>query len=177
MDFRDISPRSISWTRGGKGAIFASRSTPGPILFQLPRMNATISTHSPGMFRVEFKLDVGNKVHQQFADWIADLEQSAVGTWSSTLKKSNLLYKNGFRIMFFSDTNVFDADGNMTVDFFKAQSVSALCALQGLWTSADKYGLRLNIKQLKLYDDALEYSKDANDAIAPSETPMFVDDD
>jgi hypothetical protein len=178
MDFRDISPRSISWIRNGRGAnIIATRSSSAkPIIFQIPRMNATISIHSPGMFRMDMKLNVEDKTHQQFAEWIVDLEQSAIGTWSSSLKRSNLLYKDGFRIMFFSDTNAFDSTGALSVDFFKAKSISALCALQGLWMSTDKYGLRLNVKQFKFFEDSLEYPKEQEEERV-IQTSMFVDDD
>ncbi|AGE50544.1 hypothetical protein PBCVCVR1_569R [Paramecium bursaria Chlorella virus CVR-1] len=178
MDFRDISPRSLTWTRGGRnGNIVASRSSSTrPIVFQIPRMNATISTHSPGMYRMDVKLNMADNTHRQFADWIADLEQSAVGTWSSTLKKSKLLYNDGFRVMFFADTNVFDSTGALSVDFFKAKSVSSLCILQGLWTTPDKYGIRFNVKQLKFFEDALEYPKEEEEP-AVKGVPLFIDDD
>ena len=178
MDFRDISPRSLTWARGGRnGNIVASRSSSTkPIMFQVPRMNATISTHSAGMYRMDVKLNMADETHRQFADWIADLEQSAVGTWSSTLKRSNLLYNDGFRVMFFSDTNVFDSTGALSVDFFKAKSVSSLCLLQGLWTSADKYGIRFNVKQLKFFEEPLDYPKSEEEP-AVKGAPMFIDDD
>ena len=178
MDFRDISPRSLTWSRSGRnGNIVASRpSSTKPLMFQIPRMNATISTHSPGMYRLDLKLNMADSTHRQFADWIADLEQSAVGTWSSTLKKSNLLYNDGFRLTFFSDTNVYDSTGALSVGFFKTKSVSSLCILQGLWTTADKYGIRFNIKQLKFFEDALEYPKGEEEP-AVQGVPMFIDDD
>jgi hypothetical protein len=180
MDFRDISPRSLTWSRSGRnGNIVASRpSSTKPLMFQIPRMNATISTHSPGMYRLDLKLNMADSTHRQFADWIADLEQSAVGTWSSTLKKSNLLYNDGFRLTFFSDTNVYDSTGALSVGFFKAKSVSSLCILQGLWTTADKYGIRFNVKQLKFFEDALEYETSSKEEeIVANNSFMFVDDD
>jgi len=179
MDFRDINPRSISWVRGGRnGAITASRaSSNGSIMFQIPRMNATIAVHSPGMYKIEMKLNKEDKTHQQFADWVADLECSAIGTWSSTLKRSSLIYSDGFRLMFFSDTNVFDSSGSLSVDFFKAKSVSVLCALQGLWTSEDKYGLRFAVKQIKFFEDELEYPVSSDEPAKMTTNPLFVDDD
>jgi hypothetical protein len=125
---------------------------------------------------MDVKLNMADETHRQFADWIADLEQSAVGTWSSTLKRSNLLYNDGFRVMFFSDTNVFDSTGALSVDFFKAKSVSSLCLLQGLWTSADKYGIRFNVKQLKFFEEPLDYPKSEEEP-AVKGAPMFIDDD
>jgi hypothetical protein len=145
-------------------------------MFQIPRMNTTISTHAAGMYRMDVKLNMADETHRQFADWIADLEQSAVGTWSSTLKRSNLLYNDGFRVMFFSDTNVFDSTGALSVDFFKAKSVSSLCLLQGLWTSADKYGIRFNVKQLKFFEEPLDYPKSEEEPVVKG-APMFIDDD
>ena len=180
MDFRDISPRSLTWSRSGRnGNIVASRpSSTKNLMFQIPRMNATISTHSPGMYRLDLKLNMADSTHRQFADWIADLEQSAVGTWSSTLKKSNLLYNDGFRLTFFSNTNVYDSTGALSVDFFKAKSVSSLCILQGLWTSADKYGIRFNVKQLKFFEDPLEYENSSKEEeIVANNSFMFIDDD
>jgi hypothetical protein len=127
---------------------------------------------------MEIKLNMADKTHQQFVDWIADLEQSSVGTWSSSLKRSGLIYKDGFRLMFFSDTNAFDSTGSLSVDYFKAKSVSALCALQGLWISADKYGLRLNVKQFKFFTEELDYGPSSKEEeIVVNKTPMFVDDD
>jgi hypothetical protein len=125
---------------------------------------------------MDVKLNMADETHRQFADWIADLEQSAVGTWSSTLKRSNLLYNDGFRVMFFSDTNVFDSTGALSVDFFKAKSVSSLCLLQGLWTSADKYGIRFNVKQLKFFEELLDYPKSEEEPVVNG-APMFIDDD
>ena len=176
-DFRTISPRSIMWARGGRGGtIVASRATSSnPIEFQIPRMNCTISSHSAGMFKVEMKLNPEDKTHMQFCDWISDLEESSVGTWSSTLSRSNLVYRDGFRLMFFSNTNVFDSTGKLSVDFFKAKSCSILCSLTGLWTTSDKYGLRFNVKQLKFFEDALEYP--VSDISIMSDDLMFVDDD
>jgi hypothetical protein len=125
---------------------------------------------------MDVKLNMADETHRQFADWIADLEQSAVGTWSSTLNRSNFLYNDGFRVMFFSDTNVFDSTGALSVDFFKAKSVSSLCLLQGLWTSADKYGIRFNVKQLKFFEEPLDYPKSEEEP-AVKGAPMFIDDD
>lgn len=179
MDFRLISPRSITWSRGARGGIIASRATSSkPIEFQLPRANCTIASHSAGMFKVEIKLNPEDKTHLQLIDWISDLEESSVGTWSSTLSKSRLIYKNGFRLMFFSNTNVFDSNGRLSVDFFKAKSCSTLCTLAGLWTSETSYGLRLNIKQLKFFEDALEYpSVVENVVITTEQESLFIDDD
>jgi hypothetical protein len=181
-DFRDISPRSISWIRGGRGnAVLATRTSGDKnIVFQLPRMNAYISKHSAGMFRIDLKLNTADATHRQFADWIADLEQSAVGTWSSQLQQSKLIYKNGFRVMIFSDTKAFDSLGKLSVDYFKARSVSAICQLAGLWTTDSKYGLRINIKQFKFWEEAIEYPiADRDDEAAPATNTkcMFVDDD
>lgn len=177
MDFRDINVRSISWMHGGRnGSIVASRASSGPIMFQIPRMNATISVHSPGMYKIDMKLNKEDKTHQQFAEWITDLEQSSVGTWSATLKKSSLIYNDGFRLMFFSDTNVFDSSGSLSVDFFKAKSVIVLCSLQGLWTSDEKYGLRFAVKQVKFFEDELPYPEVQENMIV-STNPLFVDDD
>jgi hypothetical protein len=179
LDFRMISPRSIMWARGGRGGnIVASRATSSkPIEFQIPRMNCTISPHSAGMFKVEMKLNPEDKTHAQFCDWVSDLEESCVGTWSSTLTRSRLVYRDGFRLMFFSNTNVFDSAGKLSVDFFKAKSCSILCSLTGLWTTADKYGLRFNVKQLKFFEDALEYPVVDAAFSDNTEELMFVDDD
>lgn len=175
MDFRTISPRSIVWSSGGRnGSIMASRSTSNSIEFQIPRMNCSISTHSAGVYKIDFKLNPEDTTHNQFVDWISDLEESSIGTWSSTHSKSNFIYKNGFRIMFFSDTNVFDESGKLSVDFFKAKSCSVLCTLSGLWMSESKYGLRFNIKQMKVFEQSLEYPEEKESS---DEECLFVDDD
>lgn len=176
-DFRTISPRSITWSSGGRnGLVVASRATSSkPIEFQIPRMNCSISNYSPGVYQVEFKLNLEETTHKQFVDWISDLEESSVGTWSSTHCKSKFVYKNGFRLMFFSDTNVFDSSGKLSVGFFNAKSCSVLCTLNGLWTSASKYGLRFNIKQLKFFEEPLDYPEDSSDET--NKDCLFVDDD
>jgi hypothetical protein len=183
-DFRSISPRSISWIRGGRGnAVLATRTSGEKnIVFQLPRLNCFISKHSAGMFRIDFKLDPSDKTHAQFVDWIADLEQSAIGTWSSQLQQSKLIYRDGFRVMIFSDTKAFDENSRLSVDYFKARSASAIVQLAGLWTTDSKYGIRLNIKQFKFFEEAIEYapSPDRADESASATNfskPMFIMDD
>lgn len=178
LDFRAISPRSITWSRGGRGSsIVASRGvSTKPIEFQIPRMNCTISSHSsPGMYKIELKLNSEEKTHCQFVDWISDLEESSIGTWSSTLTRSRLVYGDGFRLVFFSNTNVFDSNGKLSVDFFKAKSCSVLCSLAGCWEANGKYGLRINVKQLKFFEEPLVYP--VMDSDRNTSEALFVEDD
>jgi hypothetical protein len=177
-DFRDISPKSITWRRGGKGNIYASRlSGEKTIKFQIPKMNCNIAVHSPGMFRVELKLSPSIPIHEQFMDWIADLEQSAKGPWGN-VSKSSAIYNNSIKIMFFSDTHCFDSNGNMSADFMKAKSVSMICSLTGLWITDTKYGLKFKCEQLKYFEELVPYPTDVeNIPIANNKECMFVDDD
>lgn len=179
MDFRSISPRSITWRRGGKGAIYANRvSGDKKIQFQIPRMNCSISVHSAGMFKMELKLNPEDPVHKQFADWILDLEESCKGPWGP-LRKSSTIYNNGIRFMFFSDTNAFDSSGVLSADFMKAKSLSAILTLSGLWTSADKYGLKFKVDQFKFSEESIPYPTDDGEDIQTTNNKecMFIDDE
>ena len=178
MDFRDISPKSITWRRGGKGNIYANRvAGEKTIKFQLPKMNCTIAVHSPGMFRMELKMSPSIPIHAQFMEWIADLEQSSKGPWGN-VSKSSAIYNNGIRVMFFSDTNCFDSTGNMSADFMKAKSVSAIFSLTGLWLTDTKYGLKFKVEQMKYFEETIPYPSDAEDIpITNNKECMFVDDE
>lgn len=177
-DFRDISPKSITWRRGGKGSIYANRLVgEKTIKFQLPKMNCNIAVHSPGMFRMELKMSPSIPIHTQFMEWIADLEQSAKGPWGN-VTKSSAIYNNGIRVMFFSDTNCFDSQGNMSADFMKAKSVSAICSLTGLWLTDTKYGLKFKVDQFKYFEDQIQYPTDVEEEPnVASKAFMFMDDD
>ena len=178
MDFRSISPKSITWRRGGKGNIYANRvAGEKTIKFQLPKMNCTIAVHSPGMFRMELKMSPSIPIHAQFMEWIADLEQSSKGPWGN-VSKSSAIYNNGIRVMFFSDTNCFDSTGNMSADFMKAKSVSAIFSLTGLWLTDTKYGLKFKVEQMKYFEETIPYPSDAEDIpITNNKECMFVDDE
>jgi hypothetical protein len=178
-DFRDVSPKSLTWRRGGKGSIYANRIVgEKTIKFQIPKMNCNIAVHSPGMFRMELKMSPSIPIHAQFMDWIADLEQSAQGPWGN-VSKSSAIYNNGIRVMFFSDTNCFDSSGNMSADFMKAKSVSAIFSLTGLWLTDTKYGLKFKVEQFKYFEEAIPYPADVEEetTIVSSKACMFVDDD
>lgn len=178
-DFRDISPRQLTWRRGGKGNIYANRVVgEKTIKFQLPKMNCNIAVHSPGMFRMELKMSPSIPIHAQFMDWIADLEQSSKGPWGN-VSKSSAIYNNGIRVMFFSDTNCFDSSGNMSADFMKAKSVSAIFSLTGLWLTDTKYGLKFKVEQFKYFEEAISYPADVEEetTIVSSKACLFVDDD
>jgi hypothetical protein len=177
-DFRDISPKSITWRKGGRGnQIYANRPGEKSIKFQIPKMNCNVAVHSPGMFKLELKLSPSIKIHEEFMDWIADLEQSSKGPWGD-LARSSTIYNNGFRVMFFSDTNCFDSNGNLSADFLKAKSVSAIFSLTGLWTTDSKYGLKFKVEQMKYSEESILYPivEEENMIVAPA-LCMFVDED
>jgi inhibitor of KinA sporulation pathway (predicted exonuclease) len=123
---------------------------------------------------MDLKLNPEDPVHRQFVDWISDLEESCKGPWDHELKKSSTIYNNGIRFMFFSDTNVFDSKNMLSAEFMKAKSLSAIISLVGLWTSADKYGLKFNIVQFKFFEDAIPYPE-IEEPIKHDKL-MFVDD-
>ncbi len=175
-DFRDVSPKSVTWRRGGKGSVYANRLGEKSIRFQLPKMNCNIAVHSPGMFRMELKMSPSIPIHAQFMEWIADLEQSAKGPWGN-VTKSSAIYNNGIRLMFFSDTNCFDSSGNLSADFMKAKSVSAICSLTGLWLTDAKYGLKLKCEQFKYFDDPIPYPTDVGEEPISNKACMFIDDE
>ena len=180
MDFRAISPRTISWRRGGKGnVIYANRSSGDKkIQFQMPKCNCTISVHSPGMFRMELKLNPADPIHQQFANWIADLEESCKGPWGNNLKKSSTIYNNGIRFMFFADTNAFDSKNMLSAEYKNAKSLSALISLVGLWTTNEKYGLKFKVEQFKFSEESIPYpEEDESPSSAPVSNCLFVDDE
>ena len=179
MDFRDISPKTVTWRRHpainkSREGIYANRLGEN-IKFQIPKMNCRVEVHSPGMFRLELKMNPSIAIHSEFMDWIADLEQSSKGPWGN-LRPSPTVYNNGLRVMFFTDTNCFDSTGNLSADFMKARSASAIFSLVGLWVTDSKYGLKFKIDQLKYSEEPIPYPEDTE--ATPAETQfMFVDDD
>jgi hypothetical protein len=181
MDFRDISPKTVTWRRHpaihkSKGGIYANRLGEN-IKFQIPKMNCRVEVHSPGMFRLELKMSPSIAIHSEFMDWIADLEQSSKGPWGNLIQ-SPAVYNNGLRVMFFTDTNCFDSTGNLSADFKKARSASAIVSLVGLWVTDSKYGLKFKIEQLKYSEDAIPYPADTDSEATPvGGGYMFVDDD
>lgn len=175
-DFRTVRPSAITWNRGGRGGgVFASMIGEKNIRIQLPKMNCTVSPHSPGMFRLDLSLSPQVPIHAQFMDWIADLEYSSKGPWGD-VRLSSAIYKNGMRVMFFSDTNCFNSKGEMSAEFSKAKSASLICTLQGLWISNEKYGLKFKIDQLKYSEEKIEYPVDVDDSPAVETACLFIDD-
>lgn len=176
-DFRNVRPSSISWNRGGRGGgVFASIIGEKNIRIQVPKTNCFVSPHSPGMFKLELQLSPQVPIHAQFIDWIADLEYSSKGPWGD-VKLSSAIYKNGMRVMFFSDTNCFDSNGEMSADFAKAKSASLIFTLVGLWIANGKYGLKFKVDQLKYSEDKIEYPPTVSEDSPPVETEcMFIDD-
>ncbi|APC25717.1 hypothetical protein BST79_gp204 [Only Syngen Nebraska virus 5] len=179
MDFRDISPRSLNWRRGAKGVIYANRiSGEKKIQFQIPKCNCTVSVHSPGMFRLEMKLNPADPIHQQFIRWISDLEESCKGPWGN-LRKSSTIYNNGIRFMFFADTNAFDSSGTLSADYLNAKSAGAIISLVGLWTTQEKYGLKFKVEQFKFDTTSIPYPDvDEHEEISHNEKKfLFLDDE
>ena len=179
MDFRNISPSSLCWKRGTNGVIYANRQLNAnkKIQFQIPKCNCDIQVHSPGMFRMELVFNENEHIHIQFLDWIKDLEQSCKGPWKGS--KSPLIYNNKMRLMFFADTNAFNADGVLSADYFSAKSVHVLVSLVGLWSTEDKHGLKFKVDQFKFFEDRIDYPGTPNECDLKNDLGdvMFVDDD
>ena len=179
MDFRDISPRSLIWRRGAKGVIYANRNSGDKkIQFQIPKCNCQVSVHSPGMFRLEMKLNPTDSIHQQFIRWIADLEESCKGPWGN-LRKSSTIYNNGIRFMFFADTNAFDSSGTLSADYLNAKSAGAIISLVGLWTTQEKYGLKFKVDQFKFDTISIPYPDIDEHEVTPNNENkfLFLDDE
>ena len=88
------------------------------------------------------------------------------------------MYNNGIRFMFFSDTNAFDSSGVLSADFMKAKSLNAIMTLSGLWTSADKYGLKFKVDQFKFSEESIPYPNEEDiPRVETNAACMFVDDD
>jgi len=178
MDFRTISPRSISWKRGTNGIIYANKAQGGgKIQFQMPKFNCLVSRHSPSMFRMTLILNEEDSIHKQFTDWVADLEEACKGPWNTSKTKSGTVFNNTIRLMFFMDTTVFDATGSLSADYTSAKSASVIASLVGLWTTQDKYGLKFKVDQFQFYEDSIAYPPKTRDpSISNHEKCMFIDD-
>lgn len=174
-DFRACDPGSITWRRGGrKGGVLAAGEHGTRVVVQTPRFNCRVSVHSPGILRVDMKVPpVG--IGGQLAQWISDVEASATGSWKDGLSLSTSVYGTNFRVMLFSDTLVFDENGQLSADAMQAGSGALLLELTGAWTSPGRWGLRWKVVQFKFWKAAVAEPPPMDDDDVPTAECMFVD--
>lgn len=184
--FDTVDPSSIRWTNRG-GRIFADVGSRGRLATQTPKCGCRITLHKPGMYRVDMRLNSGVDTHAAFADWVGRLEQSVIDLepeLSSTKSLSRCVYNGNLRLMAFSDTLAFDADGKLSVDFLSAAACACVLELQGAWTTDARWGLRWKIVHLKFWPEWAEpevelpsTTMSTTMSVVPHRSDPFLNDD
>ena len=154
MDFRAVDPGALTWSMGPRG-LPAVRNTAGAkVIVQTPTCPCRVTVQAPGMYRMELQLMPGVASHDAFAKWASEVEDSAADAgalagWKGGKRRSSWVFNGTARLMAFSDTMAFDADGKLSADLMDAQGCAALIELQGLWSTDAKWGVRWKVSQVK----------------------------
>lgn len=155
MDFRAVDPGALQWTLGPRGLPAARVATTGAkVIVQTPTCPVRVTLSAPGMYRMELRLVPGVAAHAAFAKWACDVEESAaeasaLDAWKGAKRRSSWVFNDTARLMAFSDTMAFDADGKLSADLMDARGCAALIELQGLWATDAKWGVRWKVSQVK----------------------------
>lgn len=174
----------------------AARTTAGAkVIVQTPTCPCRVTLQAPGMYRMELQLMPGVASHDAFAKWACDIEDSAteasgLQAWKGSKRRSSWVYNGTARLMAFSDTMAFDADGKLSADLMEARGCAALIELQGLWTTDAKWGVRWKVSQVKFskepppppplleransHDDPAHKPTNGDDDAVPPDASMFA---
>lgn len=154
MDFRSVTPSSLTWSTLSRGQPVARTPQGGKVVVQTPTCPCRVSMHSPGMFRIDMSLRAHVPIHAAFMDWVSDIEESATEHLRIPKMRSSCVYNGNLRLMAFSDTLAFDASGSLSADLMSAAACACVVELQGCWTTDQKWGLRWKVVQVKFTHEA-----------------------
>jgi hypothetical protein len=157
MDFRSVTPSSVSWQIGRRGFPVARGPGNAVVRVQTPPFACTVGALGSGMFRIDLALHPRVDVHQDFGRWVGDLEAAAaeapaVAGWKCGRTAATCVYRGSMRLMAFSDTPTFDREGRLAAGLLDAAGCECILELQGAWGTDGRWGLRWKISQLKYYD-------------------------
>jgi hypothetical protein len=165
MDFRSVDILAARWSGFEYGKAKAMLVAPNRNV-QTPRMNLTqaVSINRYGAF--EFKCDVVTDcISLEFAEFMKRYEAALPIKDGASLV--SCIQSNDFKVhVYMAKTVFFDHTGNLASqeNLMSAQSVSMIFDIVGAWTRGGKYGISLEIKQMKLYDNPVQQES------------MFLDD-
>lgn len=153
MDFRGMTAPTWGsvWVRGQPQA---RRQDGSRVQVQTPTCACRVSVAGAGTYRVDMTLEPDVASHRGFATWISDMEEAAaeseaLAAWRQGKSRSATVFRGNLRLMAFSDTMVYDADGRVSADLMSAAGCTALLELQGCWSTEGRWGVRLKVVQLK----------------------------
>lgn len=164
-DFRGIDPASdvswaASWSRGQPVARRAGTEAKpaAKLTVQTPVAACRVSLVGSGMYRIDMSFGSHPRAHADFCAWLCEVDEAAAAAcraeprlldWSRGKGQSSTLFRGNFRATAFSDTLCFDRDGKLSFDLLDAQSCSCLLELSGCWSSAERWGVRWKVCQVK----------------------------
>jgi hypothetical protein len=157
MDFRAVGTSDVDWASRYRGQPGARTRDGGKVVVQTPVMPCRVSLAGAGMFRIDMALQP-TALHSSFGEWVADIEDAAAEApelreWRAGKTRSTSIYRNGMRLMAFSDTMAFDGEGKLSFNLLDATSCACLVELQGCWSTETRWGLRWKVVQVKFSTD------------------------
>lgn len=169
MDFRSIDPASIEWKTHAK---FGPRPV-AKVRVRTPVCRARVGAPTGGRQGVEMAPPAA---FLEFLEAVDDraAESAVVAEWASGLAHSRTIYRGTtFHVSVFSDTEAFDATTNepSVGRLHHAYAASCILELQGCWSTAQKWGVRWRVAQIKFcVRDGTEDS-DSDDPFEPKQRP------
>ncbi len=167
MDFRSVDTARMEWRRGPRG-VYASvgGGDSSKVMIQTPvarcRVRPMVSTYSSG-WTIDLLFSHQDDVHVAFMEFLRAVQASAIRSGGlDGLTMSDAVYNDrSFRFTAFSDALYFNTDASQVQGPAAMDACSCLLQLQGVWTTAERWGLRWKVIQVK-------------GAIAPSAAPAAV---
>ena len=153
-DFREVDVSRLTWRKMPRGA--AASADNDKIMVQTPvarcRMEPAGSFTNGWVINLLF--DDDDDVHAEFQTFLCEL-QSSCAAWGGLddLCMSETVYRGyagaRFRLMAFSDALFFDANANQVPSPVGMEACSCVIQLQGAWATAERWGLRWKVVQVK----------------------------
>lgn len=153
MDFRQVAVGELDWSGRVRGQP-AARARGDKVVIQTPVAACKVSLAGAGMYRMDIALRPDVSVHSELATWLCEVDETMatcadLAEWRQGKTRSDTLFRNNWRLMAFSDTLCFDAQGKLSFDLLDAASCSCLVELQGGWSSDTRWGVRWKVLQVK----------------------------
>lgn len=190
-DFRGVDLQQLRWGLAGPSSKPVARlGTHGRVVVQTPCCPCRVSLAGPGMYRADIRLRSDVAIHDEFATWICDIEESAaecedLAHWREGKSLSSCVYNGSMRLMIFSNVLTFDDKGALSSGFLDAAWCACLVELQGTWGTDSRWGLRWKVIQMKFGKEPLDLPlairTESDDSDVPvthaAQTFAFLEDD
>jgi hypothetical protein len=136
-------------------------------------------TYSSG-WTLDLQLRDADAACSAFADFVETLTKSAAEVAPSHLEASGLGRRfdgRSLRVTAFSDTHVFDEQGSLVdaSNLAPAAALTVVLELQGVWTSASRWGVRWKVLQAKIHPgDAITTPASGRVGVAGGATDSYA---